>query len=76
MGKHQQLKYPYQQMLNAWACLTPLSTAEMLEKIVSVATGSCLLGMLSAGLLDLRCLLIGKVLGMETTHCVDYSIVF
>ena len=47
--------------INTWACLTPLSTAGVSEKIVSVATGSCLLGMLSAGFLYLRCLFIGKV---------------
>ena len=38
---------------NTWACLTPLSTAGVSEKTASVATASCLLGMLSAGFLDL-----------------------
>ena len=37
---------------NTWACLTPLPTAGVSEKTVSVATASCLLGMLSAGFLD------------------------
>ena len=61
---------------NTWACLTPLSTAGVSEKTVSVATGSCLLGMLSAGFLDYKCFFIGNVLGMETPHWVDYSMVF
>ena len=63
LGKHLQPEYPYQK-----ACLTPLSTAGVSENTVSVATGSCLLGMLSAGFLDLRSFLIGNVLGMETPH--------
>ena len=46
------------------------------EKTGSVATSSCLLGMLSAGFLALRCFLIGKVSGMETPHWVDFSMVF
>ena len=58
-----------------WACLTPLSTAVVSEKTVSVVTDSCLLGMLSAGFLDLSCFLIGKVLRMETPQWVDCSIV-
>ena len=61
---------------NTWACLTPLSTAGVSEKTVSVATGSCLLGMLSARFLDYKCFFIGNVLGMETPHWVDYSMVF
>ena len=51
----------------------PLSTAGVSEKTVSVATASCLLGMLSAGFLDFKCFFIGNVLGMETPHWVDCS---
>ena len=58
-----------------WACIAPLSTAGVSEKTVSVATASCLLGMLSAGFLDLRCFFMGKVLGIETPHWVDCSMV-
>ena len=39
---------------NTWACLTPLSTAGVSEKTVSVATVSCLLEMLRAGLTEFR----------------------
>ena len=45
---------------NTWAFLLPLSTAGVSEKIVSVATGSSHLGMLSAGSLDLTCFFVGK----------------
>ena len=61
---------------NTWACLTPQSTAGVSEKTVSVATASCLHGMLSAGFLDFKCFFIGKVLGKETPHWVDCSMVF
>ena len=71
--KHQQLNYPLP--TNTWACLTPLSTAGVSQKTASVATASCLLGILSAGFLDLRCFFMGKVLGIETPHWVDCSIV-
>ena len=61
---------------NTWACLTQLSTAGVSEKTVSVATASCLLGIVSAGFLDFKCFFIGKVLGKETPHWVDCSMVF
>ena len=61
---------------NTQAWLTPLSTAGVSEKTVSVATASCLLGMLSAGFLGFTCFFIGKVLGKETPHWVDCSMVF
>ena len=51
------------------ACLTPLSTAGVSEYTVSVATASCLLGILRAGFLDLRCFLMGKV-PTDAPHCV------
>ena len=44
----------------ACACLTPLSTAGISEKIVSVATGSCHLGTFNAGFLLFRGIFIGK----------------
>ena len=57
-----------------YACLTPLSTAGVSEKIVSVATGSCLLGTFNAGFLLFKCLFIGKQT-RATPHCVVWSIV-
>ena len=55
------------------ACLTPLSTAGVSEKIVSVATGSCHLGTFNAGFLLFKCLFIGKE-SRATPHCVVWSI--
>ena len=40
-----------------WAMVEPSSTAEVSEKMVSVATASLSLGMLKTGLQDLRCFL-------------------
>ena len=51
--------------MNTWACLAPLSTAGVSEKTASVATASCLLGILSVWFLDFQCFFIGKVLGND-----------
>ena len=50
---------------NIWAMVTPVSTAGVSEKMVSVATSSDLLGMMKAGNLDLKCLHMGYL--MEAT---------
>ena len=56
------------------ACLTPLSTGGVSEKIVSVATGSRVLGTCNAGFLLFKCLFIGKE-SKATPHCLVWSIV-
>ena len=58
----------------AFGYLTPLTTAGVPEKIVSVATESCLLGTFNAVFLLFKCLFIGKE-SRATPHWVVWSIV-
>ena len=50
-----------------WAIVTPESMTGVSENMVSVASAAFLLGMLKAGHLDLKCFLMGNLVGV-TAH--------
>ena len=53
--------------MKIWAIVTPELTAEVSEKTVLVAPAPFLLGMLNAGNWDLKCFLMGNLVGV-TAH--------